>query len=128
MANAGRKTKYTPETVDKIVQALKLGATRRLACAYAGIDQSTFENYIAKYSDFSDAVKNAEGSGAIQWLAKIEKAASEGTWQAAAWKLERLYPNEYGRTVVDHQTKGQAIKGYIGLSPDDWDTVEDKPQ
>ena len=127
MANAGRKTKYTPAMVEKIVQALKLGATRRLACAYAGISEETFSQYMHKV-EFSEAVKEAEGFGSIQWLAKIEKAANDGSWQAAAWKLERLYPNEYGRTVVDHQTKGQAIKGYIGLSPDDWDTVEDKPQ
>jgi hypothetical protein len=112
MANAGRagrKTKYTPETVDKIVQALKLGATHRLACLYAGIDPSTFENYMAKYSDFSDAVKSAEGYAAIQWLAKIEKAANDGTWQAAAWKLERRHPEEYGRTVTDHQSKGDKM-------------------
>lgn len=106
MANAGRKTKYTSETVDKIVQALKLGATRRLACAYAGISEDTFANYMQR-SDFSDAVKGAEGHGAIQWLAKIEKAANEGSWQAAAWKMERLYPQEYGRTVQEQQHSGE---------------------
>jgi hypothetical protein len=33
----------------------------------------------------------------------IDKAAGEGTWQAAAWKLERRYPESYGRTVVTNQ-------------------------
>ncbi len=38
----------------------------------------------------------------LQWLAKIEKAASDGAWQAAAWKLERRYPHVYGRVVNEH--------------------------
>jgi hypothetical protein len=46
---------------------------------------------------FHDAVKEAEGKATVGWLAKIEKAASEGNWTAAAWKLERRYPNDYGR-------------------------------
>jgi hypothetical protein len=40
----------------------------------------------------------AEGRAAIGWLALIEQAAREGNWQAAAWKLERRYPETYGRT------------------------------
>ena len=27
----------------------------------------------------------------------IDNAAIDGTWQAAAWKLERRYPDEWGR-------------------------------
>ena len=30
----------------------------------------------------------------------IEMAASEGNWQAAAWKLERRYPETFGRRTV----------------------------
>jgi transposase len=100
---AGRKTKYTPETVNKIVQALKMGATHELACNYAGIGVSTFHDWMSAKPEFSEAVKEAEGAAAVGWLAKIEKAANEGTWQAAAWKLERRYPREYGRTVVTQE-------------------------
>lgn len=96
---AGRPTKYTPETVKKIVDAIRVGATFRLACMYGGIDQSTFENWRKKYSDFSDAINQAEGQGALTWLARIEEAAKVN-WQAAAWKLERKYPREYGRRVI----------------------------
>jgi transposase len=100
---AGRKSKYTSETVEKITQAIRLGATYELAASYAGIDHSTFFRWMNDKSDFRDAVKAAEGAGAMQWLAKIEKAASDGNWQAAAWKLERRYPERYGRTVVDNR-------------------------
>ncbi len=102
---AGRRTKYTPETVKKITDALKLGATYKLACGYAGIHFDTFNEWVKAKPEFSEQVSLAEGTGAITWLAKIEKAATDGTWQAAAWKLERRYPQDYGRTVTEHQGK-----------------------
>jgi hypothetical protein len=100
-----RKTKYTPEVVKKLTDAIKLGATYQLACGYAGISFETFNEWRKAKPEFSEQVSLAEGSGAVTWLAKIEKAASVGTWQAAAWKLERRYPQEYGRTVQEHQGK-----------------------
>jgi transposase len=96
-----RKSKYTPEVVKKITDAIRLGATYELAASYAGIAQSTFFEWMNTKPEFAEQVKEAEGAGAMQWLAKIEKAASDGNWQAAAWKLERRYPERYGRTVVD---------------------------
>ena len=93
----GRTTKMTGDVEIKLMQAIKLGATHSMACAYAGISLTTFYAWKSKNTQFSDAVKEAEATGAITWLAKIEKAASDGSWQAAAWKLERRYPNDYGR-------------------------------
>lgn len=98
-----RPSKYKPETVKKITDAIRVGATYELACAFGGIHFDTFNEWRKKYSEFSDAIKEAEGSAAIKWLALIDKAATEGTWQAAAWKLERRYPESYGRTVITNQ-------------------------
>lgn len=85
-----------------------MGSTYEMACNFAGISYQTFRNWMmggekgtGKYADLYQAVKQAEGRAAVGWLAKIEKAANEGHWQAAAWKLERRYPREYGRTTVD---------------------------
>lgn len=98
-----RKSKYTDETVTKIEQAVKLGATYRLAALYGGISETTFHEWMNKKPAFSERIKEAEGAASVQWLAKIEKAAGEGAWQAAAWKLERRYPQEYGRKVTELQ-------------------------
>ena len=98
---AGRRSKYTPETVDKITQAIRLGATYKLACDYAGISEETFNQWRNNKPEFSDAIKEAEGKGAVLWLGKIEQAASDGNWQAAAWKLERRYPAMYGRQRLE---------------------------
>lgn len=126
---AGRPTKLTPDTVAKLATAIQAGATYVLACKYAGISYETFALWQRKaheelerrqnprvkegtpewvegegFIQFLQSIQKAEGNAAIGWLAKIEQAASNGHWQAAAWKLERRYPNDYGRTVVSQDT------------------------
>ena len=100
-----RRTKYTPEVVQRLTDALQLGATYELACNYAGISYETFNEWRKAKVEFSDAVQKAEGVAVIGWLAKIENAANDGEWTAAAWKLERRYPQQYGRKVQEIQGK-----------------------
>ena len=119
---AGRRTKYTPETVDKITQAIRLGATYQLACNYAGITYDTFNEWRKAKSEFSEAITQAEGDAAIKWLLLVNKGAQELP-QWAAWMLERRYPQEYGkRTIEISGPNGGAIviKGYANVTPDDW--------
>jgi hypothetical protein len=92
-----RPSKYTPERVERFLQAVKLGSTYRLAAAYAGISHETYATWLDTKPEFFAAVKEAEGAAVVGWLAKIEKAANEGNWQAAAWKLERRLPEDFGR-------------------------------
>jgi AcrR family transcriptional regulator len=87
--------------VKRLVDAVALGATNELACYYAGISHETFYQWLRNKPDFFEAIKEAEARGAVSRLAKIEKAASDGNWQAAAWLLERRYPQWYGRMVLD---------------------------
>lgn len=131
-----RRSKYTPETVDKITQAIRLGATYQLACDYAGISYETFNQWRKAKPAFSEALKLAEGEGVLKSLAVIERAANgvrgeDGeyvlipSWQAAAWKLERRYPEMYGKQRLELTGANGGpvvIKGYISVSPDDWDT------
>lgn len=106
-----RPSKLTPDAQAKIVQAIQMGSTYELAAQYAGISYDSFNNWMNKgekassgeFFEFFNAVKEAEGRAVVGWLAKIEKAASDGSWQAAAWKLERRYPATYGRTVTDNR-------------------------
>ena len=96
-----RPTKYTPDVAERILQAIELGATYELACRYGGISDETFTRWRKRYVGFAENVKKAEGKGAVKWLARIEAGAADH-WQAAAWKLERRYPHDYGRTITDH--------------------------
>lgn len=117
----GRRTKYTPKVVDDICTAIRLGATYELAAAYAGITYETFRTWMNDNPAFSAAIHLAEGKGALTWLGRIEKASQDGIWQAAAWKLERRYPQDYGRTVQEHQGKdgGAIILGLVGVDLDE---------
>jgi hypothetical protein len=116
-----RPSKLTPETIERLTQAIGLGASYELACRYAGVDYSSFRNWMRKgeeckagpFFEFFQAIKKAEGAGAVGWLATIERAAQEGVWQAAAWKLERRYPQQYARKaveVIDHDASSDATK------------------
>ena len=95
----GRPTKLTPETQKRFIDGLRLGLTYKLAASYAGIDISTFHLWMQKgreqsegiYSEFSDAVKAAEGMCAAQHMGRIMKAAEGGQWESSAWVMERRF-------------------------------------
>lgn len=112
-----RPTKFTAETTKKLIEAISVGATYEHACGYAGVHYDTFNEWMKRgaaaksgpYSEFSVAIKEAEAKAVIKWSALIDKAATNGEWQAAAWKLERRYPHIYGKRV-------QEITGNIGVT------------
>ena len=106
---AGRPTKYKPETVEKILEALRGGNTRRASCAAGGIDQTTFANWLKEYSDFSYAVEKAEGEAELRNLAVIQDA-TKTTWQAAAWWLERKHKAEWSSRVEQTGADGAPVK------------------
>ncbi len=107
----GKPTKFTPERIERFLQAVRLGAPYRLAAQYAGIDHATFYRWIESNATFATQVKEAEGAAVIGWLAKIEKAANEGSWQAAAWKAERRHPDDFARKERVEQTV--EVSGHI---------------
>jgi hypothetical protein len=94
-----RTTKLNPETLDRLVEAVQLGATWEMAAAAAGVDVSTVHRWRADEGncELRDRLKAAEAVGALTALRSIRDAAAGGTWQAAAWLLERRYPADYGR-------------------------------
>jgi transposase len=124
----GAPTKLSERTKAVILEAIEKGATYELAAASAGISYGTFNNWMKRglayelviedanpdamiddeeneFYDFYLAVKHSESVAALKWLGNIDIAANEGHWQAAAWKLERRYPQQYGKTVQEIQGK-----------------------
>ena len=47
------------------------------------------------FRDFWDALKKAEAELVIELVERINAAAARGTWQAAAWTLERRHPEQF---------------------------------
>ena len=97
-----RRIQLSEDRVSRFVAAVRLGCPIKDACGCAGwspawyysrADEARKSPKTARsreFSEFLDQIKEAEGEATSRWLAIIEKAATGGTWQAAAWKLERL--------------------------------------
>ena len=97
------KTKLTPELQDKILLHLRLGAYVETAAACAGIHKDTFFDWMKRgargqkpYAAFAEAVRKAMAESESRDLATILKASAK-YWVAAAWRLERRFPEKYGR-------------------------------
>lgn len=116
-APLGRRTLLTPEVQEAIVTAVGVGAYLDDAASTAGIGPSTLHLWMAtgrqarERSDagealtdrealcleFMEAVEKARADASLRNIHIIQRAAQEGTWQAAAWYLERTNPRKWGR-------------------------------
>lgn len=92
---AGRPSKYTPEMVDALCRLLREGTTRSAACAACGIHYATFKDWFDRKAEFSSAVQKAEADAQQRFERIVARAATDGTWQAAAWWLERRRKDDY---------------------------------
>lgn len=67
------------------------------ACQEAGVSRSTYYRRLNADPDFRHQVEYAQQSVKSKCLTKITSA---NDWRAAAWYLEKRYPDEWG-TVAD---------------------------
>jgi hypothetical protein len=111
----GRPTKYTEQNVNRILDALRGGNTRRASCAAGNISQDTFANWLRDHSAFSDAVEKAEGEAELRNLAVIQDA-TRTTWQAAAWWLERKHKADWSSRVEQTGADGSPVKVIVEYS------------
>lgn len=101
----GRPTKFTPEVTSKILAAIRSGNYIETAAAWAGVNKDTLYDWLkqgaaqdtGKFKEFSDAVGEALAHAEITDVSHVGKAAQNGDWRAAAWRLERRNPKKWGR-------------------------------
>jgi transposase-like protein len=114
------------EQVDRLLEALRKGHYVDEACEYARMSRQTYYRWIreAEAADskhergetltpredevryLRDALKEAEVSGQNIALDKIHEAIANGTWQAAAWFMERRNKKWSNRTEVTGSNGG----------------------
>lgn len=101
----GRPTALTDQLRRKIIAALKEGVPREMAISSVGISRATFYSWLSAarqpdassdLAEFLDEVEKAEDE-AVATYVKIIKKAAPHSWQAAAWMLERRWPDMFGR-------------------------------
>jgi len=80
----------------RIVDSLKAGNTVRQAAAAASVSTATFMAWKARgrrgeprYVEFLEHCEKAEAEAEGEAVKIVRDAALDGTWQAAAWWLER---------------------------------------
>ena len=100
-----RPDKLTEETHNAIVAAVAAGNYMETAAAYAGISKDTLYKWLkrgrrcerGKYRQFTDAVEKAQGESEVRDLQAI---GLDSSWQSKAWRLERRFPQNWGRRAV----------------------------
>lgn len=92
----GRPTKFTPETRQKVLTAIKAGNFREVAAGYAGISPATLRSWLARDPEFLAAVTQAEQEAEIRMVAIVAAAAAKDA-KHAEWWLERKVHHRWGR-------------------------------
>lgn len=119
-ANGHFKSRLTAEVREAILTAVRAGNYLEVAVRYAGVAESTFWEWVrrgrdgdARYAPFVAELDKAQAQSEVRDLALVGKAAEDpDRWTAAAWRLERRYPDRYGRP----QTRVK-VEGAVGIFP-----------
>jgi transposase len=112
-----RPVKLTDEITERIAMLIRAGNTVEIAAAATGISQATFYAWMergsrdgrsdARFREFRDTVETARNDAEAILVTRIAKAASGGSWSAAAWLLERRFPERWDKTAKE--SDGQAL-------------------
>lgn len=121
--------KLDDPTIEVIANAIRAGANVQDAAHHAGVSKASLMDWLAYgraarvegittiYSTLLDRVERARADCKLESIAIIRQAARDrvengvkkpGQWAAAAWWLERRYPDEYG----------QRFRAIIGIEPE----------
>ena len=106
--NENRRLKLDATKRREVCAILAVGGTRVMAAAYVGCATSTIRARALRDPEFAEQLRKAELSSEITFLKSIQAAAADvKQWRAAAWALERLFPERYARRAPDTITVEQ---------------------
>jgi len=93
------KTSLGDEKRKAAVEMAKKGMCHSHISQALGVSKSTFSNWLTDKPNFLAEIKKAEAEGIAHLLDQIIKA-SRKNWQAAAWILERRFPQQFARVQL----------------------------
>ena len=108
--------KISKQLTKTVAEAIRQGYPNRFACAIAGIAERTYYRWHKRGEEIFEAERVCEtkmDDACLYFYFETEKAhadyvhmlvtiihqAAERDWKAAAWILERRYPEEYSRVI-----------------------------
>jgi len=96
----GQGRAVTDAAIERLLQGLRVGMTRRAACAGAGFSRTTLYRMLDNDPDGAlvTAIEKAEAEAEATYTLIIAKATiNPKNWTAAAWWLERRRPQEFAK-------------------------------
>jgi len=119
-----RPAKLTPELTREITSYIRDGNSPTESATLVGISPSTYFNWMSKGSnqepgflEFSESIERAKAQSIINRVAYISRAADSGNWRAAAWLLERMAPESFGKNSTRApEVGGQRLEKPQGVS------------
>ena len=123
----GRPSKLTPERQERIIELIRAGNYMEIAAQAAGINVATMYRWLqrgeetnsGKYHEFREAIMRARAEAEARNVTLIQTAA-RADWRAAAWFLERSFPDRWGgKQVVEHSGKLLVVRDLSEVTPVD---------
>ena len=106
---------------ERICTLISVGISRRQAAAYVGCHHATITRSARRDAEFAAALWEAEAYSEVEPLSRIVNAGKR-SWRAAAWLLERKFPERYSKIeslrvrqpdsdLIEQRKKEQALDG-----------------
>jgi len=103
-----RPNRLTEAQKNRIVNMLRIGGTRTMAASFACCHPATIRAEMRRDPSFANQVVQSELRNERSFLKVIHAAGNDPKqWRAAAWALERLYPERYARRKANTFTEEQ---------------------
>jgi hypothetical protein len=109
MAEVGRPTVMTPETIHKLEEGFTKGFTDREASLYADIAPSTLYKYCEENPEFSERKELLKDSVKLRAKTNLVEAINAGDRGISQWYLERKAKDEFAQRSEHTGKEGEAI-------------------
>lgn len=121
------RTTMTPEVEAGILTGIRLGLTPTAASQAHGICHQTYSSHRSRNPEFAAAVEAAVAVGERNALASIVRKM-QTDWRAAAWFLERRFPQRWAQLRDDLIGQEDAAQAAVGDAPRDGPQPPRDPQ
>ena len=91
----GRPTGYIPETIETMLKNVRCGLPVQRAAVMAGVGKSTLYRWAEQYSDFRDAIEQAESAYQAFALGTVNDGIANGDGHLAMKLLGARFGDEY---------------------------------
>ena len=119
------RVKKSPKLLDEILQTIREGQPITRAARLCGVNPDSVHRWRQEDPDFNEAVEEAMEFQVAVLTRKVDQA-SDTDWKAAAWRLERLRPDEFGskREVNVTATQSNGLAEVIKMIEQTNDSVK----